>query len=70
MAKTNVKVTFLCTVEKVWNVVTDLSHYQWRSDIDSVKVIDSRHFLEVTKDGTQTRFTVTDKKEYLIRKNR
>lgn len=62
MAKTNVKVTFLCTVEKVWNVVTDLSHYQWRSDISSVKVIDSRHFWKLQKTEYRTGLRLPTKK--------
>lgn len=63
MTAANVKVTFLCPVEKVWKTVTDLSHYVWRSDLERIEVIDDRRFVEVTKEGIRTTFTVTEKKE-------
>lgn len=63
MAKANVKVTFLCPAEKVWDLVTDLSYCEWRSDLEAIEVIDDRHFVEITKDGIRTTFTVTEKRE-------
>lgn len=64
MAKANIKVTFLCPVEKVWNTITDLSQYKWRSDIEKIQVIDEETFIEVSKEGIKTKFTVVNKKEY------
>ena len=64
MAVANVKVTFLCPVEKIWDVVTDLSDYEWRSDLSKIEVIDDRNFIEYTKDGFETKFNVTDKEIY------
>ncbi len=63
MAKANVKVTFLCPVEKVWNTVTDLKNYGWRSDIKKIRIVDDRNFQEYTKEGIVTSFRVTNKKE-------
>lgn len=63
MAKANVKVTFLCPVEKVWNTVTDLKNYGWRSDIKKIRIVDDRNFQEYTKEGIVTSFQVTNKKE-------
>lgn len=64
MAKSNVKVTFLCPIEKVWNTVTNVSHYQWRSDIKRIDRIDENHFVEISHADIATYFTVTNKKEY------
>ena len=33
MAISNIKVTLLCPIEKVWNKVTDLNDFVWRSDL-------------------------------------
>lgn len=64
MAKANIKVTFLCPVEKVWNTITNLSQYKWRSDIEKIQVIDEETFIEVSKEGIKTKFTVVNKQEY------
>lgn len=66
MAIANIKVTFLCSVEKIWNIVTDLSNYRWRSDISKIEIINDRKFIEYTKDGFKTEFNVTNKELYKI----
>lgn len=63
MAKANVKATFLCPVEKVWDTVTDLRNYEWRSDINKIRIVDDRNFEEYSKEGIITSFRVTNKKE-------
>lgn len=59
MASANIKTTFLCPVERVWQVVTDLTQYGWRSNLERIEVIDEAHFVEYTKEGFATRFHVT-----------
>ena len=54
-----VTVQFPCPVERVWQGVTDLSHTTWRSDLARVEVLDEAHFVEHTKSGYATNFTVT-----------
>lgn len=66
MAKANIKVTFLCPVEKVWDTVTDLSRCGWRSDLERIEIIDDGRFVEVTKGGIRTTFTVTEKKKHRL----
>ena len=51
---------FPCSVERVWQVVTDLTNTAWRSDLKRVEVLDEAHFVEHTKSGYATSFTVTD----------
>lgn len=62
MATSNTKVTFKCDIQKVWDIVTDLDNYAWRSDLGKIEVINEHKFIEYTKDGYQTKFT-TIKKE-------
>ena len=59
MATSRVTVHFPCPVERVWQVVTDLTSTAWRSDLTQVEVLDETHFAEHTKSGYATHFTVT-----------
>ena len=59
MPTSQVTVHFSCPVERVWQVVTDLSNTAWRSDLKRVEVLDEAHFVEHTKSGYATNFTVT-----------
>ena len=40
-------------------MVTSLEKYQWRSDISKVEIVNDKQFIEYTKDGYATTFTVT-----------
>ncbi|WP_328821090.1 SRPBCC family protein [Pseudoflavonifractor gallinarum] len=40
MPTSKVTVHFSCPVERVWQVVTDLSNTAWRSDLKRVEVLD------------------------------
>ena len=59
MATSKVTVSLPCPVERVWQTVTDLSHTAWRSDLARVEVLDESHFVEHTKTGYATHFSVT-----------
>ena len=59
MANSKIKAEFPCDVKRVWNIVTSLENYQWRSDLSKIEVISDRKFVEYTKDGYATTFTVT-----------
>lgn len=59
MALSKVIVHFPCPVDQVWQTVTDLTHTAWRSDLARVEILDKTHFVEHTKSGYATRFTVT-----------
>ncbi|WP_105300262.1 polyketide cyclase [Anaerococcus marasmi] len=60
MAVSNIKVTLNCPIEKVWDKVTDLRDFGWRSDIKDIKIIDDKNFVEITKDGIETNFKVIE----------
>ena len=59
MAVSKVTRSFSCTVEQLWQIVTDLSHTDWRSDLARVEVLDETRFVEHTKSGYATHFAVT-----------
>ncbi|BFK87329.1 SRPBCC family protein [Pseudoflavonifractor gallinarum] len=59
MATSKVTVYFPYPVVRVWQTVTDLAHTAWRSDLARVEVLDEAHFVEHTKSGCATNFTVT-----------
>lgn len=38
-------------IKIVWNTVTNLKKYHWRSDISRVNVINEKEFVEITQSG-------------------
>ena len=59
MAISNIKALFPCDVKKVWDAVTSLDQYEWRSDLSKIEIINEKQFIEYTKDGFATTFTIT-----------
>ncbi|MDE7399117.1 MAG: SRPBCC family protein [Oscillospiraceae bacterium] len=64
MAVSTVKATFQADVKKVWDIVTNLKNYAWRSDLSRIEVISENRFTEYTKDGFSTDFTITLTEQY------
>ena len=63
MKKAAITASFKSDIQKVWDVVTDNLHYSWRSDVSKIEVSeDGQSFVEYTKDGIPTTFTITLKK--------
>lgn len=59
MAVSTIKAVFQHNVQEVWDIVTSLENYQWRSDVGKIEVISEKQFVEYTKDGYPTTFTIT-----------
>lgn len=59
MAISTVSAEFQCDIERVWDIVTSLSNYSWRSDLDRIEILSENKFVEHSKDGFATTFTVT-----------
>lgn len=59
MAVSNIKATFQKDINRVWETVTSLEKYQWRSDLSRIEVLNEKQFVEYTKDGFSTTFTIT-----------
>lgn len=65
MAISNIKAEFHCDINKIWETVTSLEDYSWRSDIRRIVVTDQgKKFEEHTKDGYVTTFTITAFEKY------
>lgn len=63
MAISKISAFFQNKVIDVWNKVTSLTNYKWRSDLSKIEIIDDCKFIEYTKDGYPTTFIITKKDE-------
>lgn len=60
MAIANVKVLLNKDIESVWNIVTSLDNYEWRSDLSKIEVLEvGKKFIEYSQEGYTTTFTIT-----------
>ena len=59
MAVSTITATFPCDVNKVWELVTSLKNYTWRSDLSKIEILNDKQFVEYTKEGYATYFTIT-----------
>lgn len=60
MAVSNIKALIPGELQKVWELVLNTENYAaWRSDLSKAEVISDKQFIEYTKDGYSTTFTVT-----------
>lgn len=64
MAVSKIKAIFQSDIQRVWDVVTSLENYSWRSDLSKVEIISKNQFIEYTKDGYPTTFTITKAEPY------
>lgn len=64
MAVVSAKAVFRGDVQKIWDVVTSVQDYTWRSDLGKTKVVDEKKFIEYTKSGYATNFTITAVEPY------
>lgn len=46
-------------IQRVWEIITNVSDYSWRSDLKSTEVINEYQFIEITREGYSTKFTTT-----------
>lgn len=60
MAISNVKATLQVDIERVWEIVTSLYDYSWRSDLSKIEILEyGKKFIEYTRSGYATTFTIT-----------
>ena len=55
------KAVFLCPVDEVWDVLANVSAFQWRRNVARVKVEDENRFLEYNENGRCTEVVITRK---------
>lgn len=61
MAVSNIKASIPRDIQTIWDIVTSLENYGWRSDLGEIKILSENQFVEYTKDGYATTFTITAK---------
>lgn len=59
MAVSQIRAVLSASAREVWDVVTSLENYQWRSDLGRIEVLNEKQFVEYTKEGFSTTFTIT-----------
>ena len=65
MTTTNIEVMIPCDIHKVWETISAVENYHtWRSDVSKTDVTDDKKFVEYTKNGYATAFTVTVAEPY------
>ncbi len=64
MTVSNIKATFQTDIQKVWEIVTSLEEYSWRSDLSRIEILNEKQFVEYTKEGYATAFTITAAEPY------
>ncbi|MBL1225060.1 SRPBCC family protein [Enterococcus sp. BWR-S5] len=63
MTTVNSKAMFDCDCQTIWQIVTSLTDYSWRSDISRIDIVSETEFIEHTPDGYATTFRVTASEE-------
>lgn len=61
MKKQTITALFSCDIKTVWDIVTDNTDTDWRTDLSRVEVTGPDRFDEYTKDGFVTHFCITAK---------
>lgn len=64
MAISNIKAIFPGDIQKVWEVVTNVKNYTWRSNLSKTEILNEKQFVEYTEEGYATTFTVTVEEPY------
>ena len=62
MATSTIRTVVPCGIKKVWDTVTAVNQYSWRSDLSRLEHTGEDAFTEYDKSGFPTRFTVTDRR--------
>ncbi len=64
MITSNIKAVLQSDIRTVWETVLAVEHYDWRSDLSRTELVDEKRFIEYTKEGYPTTFTVTAVEPY------
>lgn len=65
MANATIKVLISEELHKVWDFVLDIKNYAaWRNDLSKTEVVSDKQFIEYSKDGHPTTFSVARVEPY------
>ncbi|SDZ03320.1 SRPBCC family protein [Tindallia californiensis] len=53
-------------IEDVWDAITDNENWQWRSDLQDLKILNDETFVEYGKGGMEIHFTITKKEKHEV----
>ena len=60
MTTSTITASFSCDISLLWDTVTSLCNYSWRSDIKRIEIIEpNKKFIEYSNDDFPTTFTIT-----------
>ena len=59
MAEVSIQAFLPWDIRRVWETVTAVEHYDWRSDLSRTEVLGGGRFVEYTREGYPTAFTTT-----------
>ena len=59
MVTSKLKAVIQADIHRVWVTVTEVDNYTWRRDLSKTHVVNETQFIEYTKSGYPTVFTVT-----------
>lgn len=65
MATSKTKTIINSNIQQVWKTILDIDNYStWRSNINNIKIINEKQFIEYTNGSCYTLFTTTNIEEY------
>ncbi len=64
MITSNIKAVIQSDIHKVWETVREVESYAWRSDLSKTEILSEKQFVEYTKKGFATIFTITAAEPY------
>ena len=64
MVSSHIEATIRCDVAAVWDAVTAVGRYSWRSDLSRTEILNETQFVEYTLKGYATTFTITAAEPY------
>ncbi|MDD2981604.1 MAG: polyketide cyclase, partial [Hespellia sp.] len=60
MTISKVQIILFNDIKTVWDLITSLENFSWRSDLSKIEIISQSQFIEYTKNGFPTTFSVTN----------
>lgn len=65
MRKSTIVAVFKADRKTLWDIITNNEEYSWRSDLERIEILENKNqFIEYTKGGFNTTFTITQKQLY------
>lgn len=53
------KETLPFSKKEIWDIITNNTNYEWRTDLEKIEIVDETHFVEIDLNHFQTNFNIT-----------